>query len=51
MENCAFAGVTSSGRMSLKLTLFPGEGMIFEIIDNAALISAALFTAHYTKKK
>ena len=35
----------------LKLTLFPGEGMIFEIIDNAALISAALFSSHYTKKK
>lgn len=36
---------------ALKLTLFPHSGLIFEVIDNAALLGAALFTAHFTKKK
>ena len=34
---------------ALKLTLFPSGGMIFEVIDNVALLAAALFTARYTK--
>lgn len=36
---------------ALKLTLFPAEGIIFELIDNAVLLSAALFTSKYTKTK
>ncbi len=33
----------------LKLTFFPAHGMVFEVIDTAALIAAATFTARYTK--
>ena len=46
---CAFT--VSFIDAALKLTLFPAEGALFEIIDNAALISAALFTSKYTKTK
>lgn len=34
----------------LKLIVFPSAGIIFEVIDNAALLSAAIFTTYYTKE-
>ncbi|WP_018704069.1 hypothetical protein [Anaeromusa acidaminophila] len=46
---CAFA--ISFINAALKLTLFPAEGALFEIIDNAMLLGAALFTSKYTKTK
>ncbi|HWR40758.1 MAG TPA: hypothetical protein VN611_14790 [Patescibacteria group bacterium] len=36
---------------TLKLTLFPTHGMIFEVIDNVVMVSAALFTSYYSKKQ
>ena len=45
---CAFT--ISFINACLKLTIFPQAGMFFEVIDNAALLSAALFTSFYTKK-
>jgi hypothetical protein len=35
----------------LKLTVFPTHGMLFEVLDNAALLAAAIFTTCYTKPK
>lgn len=45
---CAFT--VSFINACLKLTLFPSEGVIFEVIDNMGLLSAALFTSIYSKK-
>lgn len=33
----------------LKLSLFPAAGEVFELIDDAVLVGAALFTSWYTK--
>ena len=33
----------------LKLTVFPTHGTVFEVLDNAALLAAAIFTTYYTK--
>lgn len=46
---CAFT--VSFIDAALKLMLFPTEGALFEIIDNAVLLGAALFTSKYTKTK
>ena len=46
---CAFT--VSFIDAALKLALFPAEGALFEIIDNAVLLGAALFTSKYTKTK